>query len=268
MKTGRFTVLLQLVLALTMILSLAVPGAAMSELESLFYEQLHPDEHMYREIYDDNVSRIQRRYREDTDYVYVVDTTHATRKMFHSVWVDRDVTIIDIVAVEVPEGKTLTVDKDATLVIHGHLVVHGKLDNRGTIVVGDKFAYKGDNRLGEKSLIENFGEVKNSGTIEIARGEIHNESTGQLENNGTIKITNKHNDLSGLMNRTLTNRSRTVGGTIVNNGTVIVDNDGGHGIRIPTQSVFENNGTVQVTETGTVNGTMTGNRPVRLQDSE
>jgi hypothetical protein len=181
--------------------------------------------------------------------------------MIRSTLVNQDVVVGEEVRLVVPADKTLTVEQGATLSVYGELVVQGKLENRGTIVVGELRAYKETDDLYIKSRLinEEGGVILNTGSINVVRGEIDNNAKAMFTNDGRIDITNRHEELTGLSNRTITT-TVTVGATFVNNGVIFVNNEVGYGIRSATESTFENNGEIQVSETGKVAGVITGNR--------
>lgn len=258
---------IRLFTAIMMIAVLALPVQAASyEMDYLFSEDLHENEWLDRELDrepSESSSRHERNTKETLPTTEYQEKSYVTRKADFSFRVDSDATIVDYVLVQVPEGKTMTVDKGVTLTIYGQLMVDGKLVNNGTIILGDERArsrYDEYNRNPGASQMTITGEMTSNGTINIVNGRLENAAGATSTNKGTITITNKHENLVGIANTIVKTSSGVKGGHFINSGTINVSNAGGCGVRNESGATFENNGEMILSQESSTRGVFSGNK--------
>lgn len=188
---------------------------------------------------------------------------YLTRTAPHSMSVDHDVMVADFVHLEIPEKHTLTIEKGATVTVLGQLIIEGKLENHGTLIIGERTTSKATGKpIINTGYLLIPGSTLSTGSVNVIQGGIKVEGGGSLENKGTITISNQDKDLTGLQNGSVKKSSGTLYGRIVNSGTIYVQNDGGKGINSKPDTTFENKGKIYRSASGTIHGTITGNAPI------
>ena len=196
-----------------------------------------------------------------------VDVLFVQRVAIDNIDVSSDANNINFVQVIIPEGRKLTIEKGATINVSGELVIEGKLVNKGTIIVDRTVCTSGNKDLGTESCgILNEGTLTNSGAILVRKGMMQNGVDGTVTNNGTINIETKDEKYPGLTISIRSTEASKKSGSFVNNGTINVKNEGGSGLSIAKGAVFENKGTVNKGKTATIEGEMTGAKPVALAE--
>jgi hypothetical protein len=163
----------------------------------------------------------------------------------------------------IPKGKTLTIEKDATLVVLGRLVIDGTLENKGEIIIGGKTDYDANTDDQNLIFLTNQATINNSGKIFVNRGTLENKPKAVFTNDGTITIRTTVINRVGFDNVALVEDNKTVYGHVINNGTINVENTRGLGIRNFSGALFENNGTIYEKKTGFIKGTITGAKVIQ-----
>lgn len=247
----RFVCILLPAVIIAVACPLTVLAANNDTASKLFLEELSESEMtMYDRMLNDESNIDDNGKYKKTEFII-------ERKATASIRVTDTQIVSDMLKIVIPKGKTLTIDKGATLKVYGELVIEGTLDNKGTIIIGlSDLSAETDGVV--VAYLTNSNSTVNSGTMKIYFGTLDNRPGAKLENKGTMSIYTKEPTMVGIRNTAITNKGVTTVGTVINSGTINVENTQGTGLRNFANAIFENNGKIYKTKRGTVKGTITG----------